>query len=131
MGERLGPRKVATRTFVAVVCKIGELSKSLGITSIGMVSGSIFLELYLGDLRSTSLRCECAETFCHSLNNESLACQRSPHVVSAVKTDQRTSPMLAVMALPSFVVFWYVDLFRDAEHGGFEAVQRVSPGLLG
>ena len=36
---------------------------------------------------------------------------------------------LAVML--NSVVFWYVDLFRDAECGGFEAVQRVLPGLLG
>ena len=33
--------------------------------------------------------------------------------------------MLAVMALLSPVVFRYVNLFRDDEHGGFEAAQRM------
>ena len=42
LDERLGLRKVATRTSVAFVCEIGEVSKSLGITSIGMVCGSIY-----------------------------------------------------------------------------------------
>ena len=41
LGARLGPRKVATPTSVAFVREIGELSKPLGTTSIGMVSGSI------------------------------------------------------------------------------------------
>ena len=29
------------------------------------------------------------------------------------------------------VVFWYVNPLCDAEHGGFEAVQRLLRGLLG
>ena len=33
--------------------------------------------------------------------------------------------MLAVMALLGPVVFWYVNPLCDAEHGGFEAAQRV------
>ena len=39
--------------------------------------------------------------------------------------------MLAVMSLLGPVVFWYVNLFGDAEDGSFEAVQRVLPGLFG
>ena len=42
LDQRLGPRKVATRTSVAFVCEIGELSKSLGTTCIGVLSGSMF-----------------------------------------------------------------------------------------
>ena len=108
-----------------------EKSKPLGITSIWMVTGSIStVGLSQGDLRPPSLCCEWTETFCHSLNNKMLACQRLPHNVSTVQTNRCTSAVLAVMSLPSPVVFWYIDLLCDAEHGGFKAVQRVLSGLL-
>ena len=35
-----------------------------------------------------------------------------------------------MVALLGSVMFWDVNLFRDATRGGFKAVQGVLPGLL-
>ena len=70
------------------------------------------------------------KTFCHSLNDQFLTRQRSPHVVTTVWANRCASGKLVVMSVLGPVVFWYVDLLCDAEHGSFEAVQRVLPSLL-
>ena len=84
----------ATRTSVAVVCGIG-----------------------IGSCAPRHCAVRGAESFCNTLNNKLLACQRSTHVVTTVKANRCTS----TVPLLGRVVFWHVNCFGDA--GSFEAMQ--------
>ena len=116
LGERRGPRADDQRAVV-VGCDLhrdgerAELDWGLGQRDLGSVSGR--------------------KTVRDLMDDWPLARQCTPHIVSAVKTDRCPPAMLAVMILLGPVKFRYVKLLRGAEHGGFEAVQRVLPGLLG
>ena len=120
LDERLGPRDVPICASVAVVCGIGVLSNPSSTTSIGNVIGSISTE--------GSITGICVPRPCAPSGRKPSA--TFPDVVTTVKTDLCMSAVQAMVALLGSVMFWDVNLFRDATRGGFKAVQGVLPGLL-